>query len=151
MSIDRDALLKHLEALGDPDDATALAAARAAQAMVEGGGLGWDDVLVPDNDAVAEFDLDDEDHENELDEADEEDEDAAETAEPADDDDADEAPPADADLAEAQAIIKELLARKNLFEATREELQDYKQDLADGNLHPADVRYLRALKKRLSK
>lgn len=149
-TIDRDALLQQLEALGDPDDATALAAARAAHAMVDASDSTWDDVLTPEGGPVAEFDLeeDDDDEDVAVDETDDDDGDGEDEAV---DDEAEETPPADADLAEAKAIIGELLARKNLFEGTREELEDYKQDLADGELHPADVRYLRALKKRLSK
>ena len=145
-AIDRDALLTHLADLGDPDDAKALAAARAAHAAVAESGTDWPALL-------AEADAEAADEHFELD--DDEDDDAAvpgeADAETDDDEDQEDTPADDAAVAEAKAIIKELLARKNLFDTTRDELKDYQQDIADGALHPADVRYLRALKKRLTK
>lgn len=46
MSIDRDALLAALDALGGEDDQTVLSAARAAAAMVDQAALEWEDILL---------------------------------------------------------------------------------------------------------
>ena len=46
MSIDRDALLAALEALGGEDDQTVLSAARAAAAMLDQAALEWEEILV---------------------------------------------------------------------------------------------------------
>ncbi len=46
MSIDRDALLAALEAMGGEDDAMALEAARSAHAMVDQAGLEWEEILL---------------------------------------------------------------------------------------------------------
>lgn len=160
--IDRDDLLHHLSDLAAEDDAVVLAAARAANAMVTDGGLTWSDVLAPppdDHDHDADIDLDDDDDDDGEDEIAVELDDDGDgddlDADPAPDDDEPDYPAdakiSEADAAEARSIIGSLLARKNLFDATRDELKDYQQDLKDGDLHPADVSYLRALNKRLSK
>jgi hypothetical protein len=44
---DRDALIRLLDGLGDPEDAGALSAARSADRLVRGAGLGWADLLAP--------------------------------------------------------------------------------------------------------
>ena len=46
MSIDRDALLAALDALGGEDDQTVLSAARAAATMLDQATLEWEDILV---------------------------------------------------------------------------------------------------------
>lgn len=46
MSIDRDALMAALDAMGSADDAMALEAARSAHAMVDQAGLEWEEILV---------------------------------------------------------------------------------------------------------
>ena len=47
-------------------------------------------------------------------------------------------------------LIDNLLARGDLSEDTRDELEGYKQDIAEGDFTEADSQYLRALAKRLS-
>ncbi len=152
--IDRDTLLQHLSDLAAEDDATALAAARAATAMIADGGLTWHDVLAPplDDDDV-DIGVDDDNDDESVPELDDEGDDTADDG--AEDDGQPDYPAnakiSEADAAEAKSIISSLLARKSLFEGTRDELKDYQQDLGAGDLHPADVSYLRALNKRLSK
>ena len=53
------------------------------------------------------------------------------------------------DCAKDLKLIESLLARPNLFDGTRDELLGYKEDIAAGEFHPADSRYLRVLSKRL--
>ncbi len=158
--INRDDLLHHLSDLAAEDDAVVLAAARAANAMIANGGLTWHDVLAPppdddDQDHDVDIDVDDDDEEEVAAELDDEGDDDDIDADAVQEDDQPDYPAdakiSEADAAEAKSIISSLLARKSLFEATRDELKDYQQDLDAGDLHPADVSYLRALNKRLSK
>ncbi len=52
---------------------------------------------------------------------------------------------------ESLALIGELLARSNISEELRAELEDYKTDIAENEFTEPDRRYLRAIRKRLSK
>jgi len=47
-------------------------------------------------------------------------------------------------------LIDNLLARGDLSEDTRDELEGYKQDIAEGEFTEADSQYLQALAKRLN-
>ena len=119
--LDREALIRALEKLGSEDDGEALQAARSVAAQLADADAAWDDLLVPDADADAE-------------------------AEP---------PPgtreAAGDYAADLAIIEKLLGRPQLYEGTREELEAYRADIADGEFDENDRRYLHALDARLSK
>ena len=144
-ALNRDELIQLLDKLGSEDDAEVLAAARDAQARVAAADLGWDDLLVPEQAAAQD---------------DDEEEPAAETDQPA--------PPSDAgdtgDVgdaedtgdggggdAEALALIGKLLARKDISQELRDELEGYRVDISEGEFVDADRRYLRAMHQRLSK
>lgn len=144
--LDRDALIRELEQLGDADDATVLAAARSIAALVAAADADWDGLLAPHGDASPV-----EQPTTTVDEP--ADEPADETAdEPAE-------PPAAApevvadgdDFAAEVAIIDKLLARPELFEGTRQELEASREDIAAGEFLAADRKYLHALNARLSK
>lgn len=121
---DRDRLIEALDRLGDPDDTTALAAAREIAGAMTEGGLDWDDVLaLPVEDEIAG--------------------DEAVMA------DAQVAPVAVGDNAEALKTIERLLARPGLFEGTRQELTGYRDDIVSGEFGADDRRYLAALAARL--
>ncbi len=120
--IDRAALIEQLNALTDEDDAKALAAGREAARIVESSGLDWNDVLFPvaANDSDADDDV---------------------TIRPAVD---------LSDLPEDEAgQVEMLLARDDLNEDTRDDLETFKQDIANGALAEEDRQYLRALLARL--
>ncbi|MGE0254028.1 MAG: hypothetical protein AB7N54_16495 [Alphaproteobacteria bacterium] len=121
---DRDRLIEALDRLGDPDDATALAAAREAASAMKDADLDWDDVLTLPRDEEDAGDM-------------------AETGEGV------AAPVAVGDNAEALSTIERLLARPGLFEGTREELLGYRADIAAGEFDAEDRRYLAALAARL--
>ena len=133
-TLQRDDLLALLNRLGSEDDAEVLQAARQAHDRIVAAGASWEDLLVP------------EDSED----------DAAEDSEEADEPEvaaADDEPPAgggDGD-AESLALIGELLARKDISQELREELEGYKADIAEGEFVAADRRYLRAVHQRLKK
>jgi hypothetical protein len=158
-TLDRDELAALLARLGDDDDAAALRAAREAHARVAAAGLSWAALLAPADGADAE---------DALDVADAADADAAADADDAADaDGADEADAADqagaADEvgaagaegagtdAESLALIGQLLARRDVSQELRDELDGYKADIAAGEFTEADRRYLRAMHRRLSK
>ncbi|MHA1564026.1 MAG: hypothetical protein ACTSX7_01830 [Alphaproteobacteria bacterium] len=122
-----------------------------------------DDDDEDDEEAVAQ-DEDDDDEDDEDDEDDvEEDADADEAEDKDDDEDEDDeaedeesdsvtaASPVPADSNDDLAIIKSLLARRKLFEGTRIELQEYKEDIEAGEFTAADGKYLRALAARIAK
>ena len=122
--VDRDALIALLDKLGAEDDAEALAAAREAHAAVIAAGADWETLLAAEKPVAAANDDDDEDE-------------APTPAGPRPDD------------AETAAIIEELLGREGISDALKDELADYKHDLAEGELTDSDRDYLRALKNRL--
>lgn len=128
-TLDRDELIGLLNSLGSEDDAEALAAARRAQALVSEAGVSWDELLVPEESAEEDRELDEEPTE------------------------AEEEPPAEAaeKNAESLALIGKLLARKDISQELREELEGYKADIAEGDFTEADRKYLRAVSQRLKK
>ena len=118
---DRTGFIALLERLRQDDDAAVVAAARDVTARMEADGLTWE-ALIVDPDAA--------DYED------------------AGDDDAAVTPVSDA-TGDAE-LIDNLLARDDLSDDTRDELMDYKQDIAEGEFTEADSQYLRALAKRLA-
>lgn len=128
---DRDAMIALLGRLGGPDDRDVLDAARALDALRRARNLRWADFLphgAMDDDQ--EDDLDREEARSLTDHPD---------FEPDAEDDGDEAD-----------IIQILLARRDLSDDTRRELEEFHAALLAGDLDPADRRYLRALHRRLS-
>ncbi len=150
--LDREAFLRLLEGLGSTSDEEALAAAREIHAQVGGGGVTWDELLVPEEQPETEAEDDEEELETEA----EDDEEELETeAEDDEEEDRDEAPPTpdlpDVKDAEALKLIERLLEKSGLLEETRAELREYKKDIAAGELEAMDRRYLKALHARLAK
>lgn len=145
-TLDRDELAALLARLGDDDDAAALRAAREAHARVAAAGLSWAALLAPADGADAE---------DALEVADAADADAAADADEADEADAaDQAGAAGAEGAgtdaESLALIGQLLARRDVSQELRDELDGYKADIAAGEFTDSDHRYIRALCKRLT-
>ena len=129
--LDRDKVIELLNRLGSEQDEVSLEAARQVHAAVTAAGLTWDDLLVPDvheDGNGGDVDQDTED----------------DTAEPP-------AETAAKDDAASLALIDELLAKPGISDDLREELEDYKTDIAEGEFEEADRRYLRAVHQRLSK
>ena len=135
-TLDRDELIGLLNSLGSEDDAEALAAARRARALVSEAGVSWDELLVPEESAEEDRELDEEPTEAEEEPTEAEEEPPAEAAEK---------------NAESLALIGKLLARKDISQELREELEGYKADIAEGDFTEADRKYLRAVSQRLKK
>ena len=130
--LDRDELVSLLETLGSENDEEALAAARVLDTKVKAAGTDWSALLLPtigadgEDTGAAGYDLGD------LGNLDELPQDAA------------------AKNAESLALIDKLLTKGDNSEEFRQELEDYKADIAAGEFTDGDHRYLRALCKRLS-
>ena len=160
-TLERDNVIDLLDRLGSEQDEDVLAAARALHAQITRAGMGWQDLLVGDEAAAPSApDIDDDtDDEDEYDTGDTDDEDdkgdtddKSGTGYTDDEDDTPE--PAvnfTVDELKTPALIDKLLAREGNSEAFREELEEYKSDLANGDFEPSDHRYIQALHARLSK
>ncbi len=127
----RDEFIAILNRLGSDEDDEVLEAARQAHARIAASGMSWEDLLVPDEPA------------EDIDESEETDEPAPEAEE-------DGAEGTEKDT-ESLALIGELLARSDISEELRAELDGYKTDIAENEFVEADRRYLRAVRQRLKK
>ncbi len=128
--LERDNVIELLKKLGSDQDEVVLEAARQVHAQITVAGMTWEDLLVPD---VAADDGDDIEYQDTEDETPE--------------------PPAETAKKDADSLpmIDELLAKTGISEDLREELENYKTDLAEGEFEEADRRYVRAVHDRLSK
>ncbi|MDE0539298.1 MAG: hypothetical protein OXH94_11300 [Rhodospirillales bacterium] len=152
-NLDRAQFIELLRTLGEEEDEAVLTAARDIHAKMTVAGVDWDDLLVPEH--PDEPEEDEEDYEDDADFDDEDDGD--EQGDDLDDDDDDEDDEEDEDeralsdeeKAEALSLITRLLD-KGVSADTKEELEEYKQDIDEGEFAAMDLRYLRALHKRLS-
>lgn len=118
--LDRSRLVGLLGQLGDEKDETVLAAAREASRMVQTSGHGWDELLVADEQERAASAV----------------RDVPVSAAPGD----------SSDIAR---VVERLLARKDISDALRSDLTEFKQAIAAGKLDSMDADYIRALAKRL--
>ncbi len=133
--IPREDMIELLNRLGADQDGEVLEAAREVHARITAADMTWDELLVPD-----QADDDDESDESDAIESSDPDE---ETNEPAG--------AVGARDAESLALIDKLLAMRGISADLREELKDYKTDIAEGEFETRDHRYLRAVHARLSK
>jgi hypothetical protein len=130
--LDRDRLIALLERLGGSDDADVLAAGREIARHVNDAGASWDALLAsPDHPAGA----------------------PPATA----DTTPDEPPLSDSgeklsaeETAQAKAELAAVLAIKGISDSTRSEIEELRGDLAEGRFGRGDLRYVRALRARLS-
>lgn len=147
---ERETVIKLLEKLGSEQDEDVLAAARTLHAQITDAGMNWQDLLVGDENAAPdEPEIEDEiedvtDAEDDVEDDDVEDYDV-------EDDAPEPSPEFSADESETSALIDKLLAREGNSEEFREELEEYKIDLANGDFEASDHRYVQALYARLSK
>ncbi len=147
--LDRDGIIGLLERLGSQRDEDVIEAAREVHARVTAAGVTWDALLAPVGTAVDEaFE-----EGTAVDEAFEEETADDEAAEPAKGNGEDAAPAAarGRDNKESLALIARLLAKSDISKDMREELQGYKEDIAEGEFEDMDRKYLRALYARLTK
>ncbi len=157
--LDRDRIIGLLESLGSERDEDVVEAAREIHAQVTAAGVTWDALLAPVGTAVDEaFEEGTADEEaaepaeadGEAAEREEADGEDAQFAE-ADGEDAAPTPARDRGNKESLALIARLLAKSDISKDMREELQGYKEDIAEGEFEDMDRKYLRALHARLTK
>jgi len=145
-NLDRAQFIELLRELGEEEDEAVLTAARDIHAKMTVAGVDWDDLLVPEH--PDEPEEDEEDYEDDADLDDDDDEQDGDL-EDDDEDDEDERALTDEEKAEALSLITRLLD-KGVSAGTKEELEEYKQDIDEGEFAAMDLRYLRALHKRLT-
>lgn len=121
--LDRDDIIRLLDQLGSDQDVDVLEAARELHAQINAADLDWDELLVADTPADPV--------------------DASDAAEPS-------AGRAGKDGSTLD-LIEELLAKPGRSDALREELEEYKSDIANGEFHARDHNYVRSLHARLTK
>ena len=122
------------------NDAEVLAAGRALHAKIDEMGVGWGQLLVPDEvdvpDTAEAFDDEDGDGDGDADDAD--DASADDDFEPV------------GDAVDDIKSIDRLLAANGISAEFRDELQGYKEDIKENEFGAADRRYIQALQKRLA-
>lgn len=137
--IDRDSFLESLEKLLSEADAEVLTAAREIKSQMAEAEVTWDMLLVQapgdDDDDDYEVHAYDDDDDEEVAAGDPVAEGLARTSKATDDD---------------LAMIEALLARDDISDETREDLGDFKGDIAEGEFTEADHRYLLTLHQRLT-
>ncbi len=122
--LDRSQLIVLLKRLEGPDEKDVLEASREIARRMKDAGASWDDLLAASDRGIE-----------------------AEKAEP--DAGAGETLSAE-ETAEARSEIETLLAMNGISDSTRSEIDDLRGDLGEGRFGRADLRYVRALRARLS-
>ena len=122
-----------LEKLRSEEDAVVLATINDINAKMSDAGVSWDDLLISQDDIQVE------DGEDATDQEGETENDSGDTFEPLNDE----------EKREAESLIGAIRGMK-VSTATKKELDEYTEDIKKGEFELMDLRYLRALKERLS-
>jgi hypothetical protein len=134
----RDDIIGLLNQLGSDRDEDVLEAARQLHARITAAGVSWEELLASeDQDAEGV-------HEGGAGHAD-----GSERDEPSHED-AETPAEATGDDAQSLVLIDKMLAKPDISEDFRSELEGYKADMAAGEFEEGDHRYIRALYERLS-
>ena len=131
--LERADFLVLLEKLRSEEDAVVLATINDINAKMSDAGVSWDDLLISQDDIQVEDGEDVIDHEVETEN------DSGDTFEPLNDE----------EKREAESLIGAIRGMK-VSTATKKELDEYVEDIKEGEFELMDLRYLRALKERLS-
>ena len=134
--LERDDFLVLLEKLKSEDDKEILSAARDINAKMTVAAVSWDDLLISQDEPIENTDAS---HDNDHGTQNDENEHTDDNFETLNDDESQ----------EAISLIKTIENMK-VSETTKQELSEYKDDLKEGEFEKMDLRYLRALKARLS-
>ncbi len=147
--LDRDEVIGLLDRLGSDQDVDVLEAARALYARINAAGLDWDELLIADTSAEP---IDTSDAAESPAEPIETSDAAESPAEPVETSDATESPAGKTGKdGSTLDLIEALLAKPDRSETLREELEEYKADIANGEFHAKDHQYVRSLHARLTK
>jgi len=136
---DRDGLIALLQQLNSDEDERVLAAARALRGGMRTTGKTWDDLLRDSKDEPrAKSVVEDNVEDDEDDEVDEDNAINASSSSSMTNDD-------------ALKLIERMIKKFKVSAMMREELEGYKEDIADGEFDADDQRYLQSLYDRLAK
>jgi hypothetical protein len=150
-NLERDDFINLLGQLNSDDDAEILGAVRDLNAKMTVAGMTWDDLLISQGD-TAEVTLS-EDEDSAIDQGiedsaiDQEDEESAIDQEDKGSDNLE--PLSDDEKEEAGSLIS-AIGGMEISNMTKQELEEYAADIKSGDFEKMDLRYLRALKSRLS-
>lgn len=150
-NLDRDKFIELLGKLGEEKDEEVLSAARDLHAQVTVAQLSWDDLLVPDQiDEIVE--QGDENNDEPTDKADPQEVENVSNGKKGSDisDEENENTLTEDEKLEALSLIEKILSME-VSKDTKDEVEEYKRDIEDGDFVQMDLRYLRAFHKRLSK
>jgi hypothetical protein len=136
--LDRDNIIRLLNQLGSDNDEEIMTSARALHTQVSDANVDWNDLLVGLSEPETETEPETE-PETETDEDPQENEVSGDNNKGKTLNDS-----------EATKIIDKLLSNTYISEYLKEELEDYKIDIAEGELEASDRSYLISLNKRLS-
>jgi hypothetical protein len=131
--LERDDFLVLLEKLRSEEDGVILTTVNDINAKMSDAGVSWDDLLISQDDILVEDGVDVIDQEGETEN------DSGDTLEPLNDE----------EKREAENLIGAIRGMK-VSTATKKELDEYVEDIKEGEFELMDLRYLRALKERLS-
>jgi hypothetical protein len=150
-NLERDDFINLLGQLNSDDDAEILGAVRDLNAKMTVAGMTWDDLLISQGDTaevtlsededsaidqgIEDSDIDQEDEESDIDQEDK----GSDNLEPLSDDEKE----------EAGSLIS-AIGGMEISNMTKQELEEYAADIKSGDFEKMDLRYLRALKSRLS-
>ncbi len=126
--LNRDQVIELLDNLGRERDEDVLAAAREVHVRISEAGVSWRDLLLPATGADQSSDID-----------------------PGEDTGDTDPVPQTKTNADALTLIEALLAKPGISADLRQELADYKTDIAEGGFSDGDLNYLRALSKRIAR
>ena len=131
--LERDDFLVLLEKLRSEEDGVILTTVNDINAKMSDAGVSWDDLLISQDDIQVEDSVDVIDHEGETEN------DSDDILEPLNEE----------EKREAESLIGAIRGMK-VSAATKKELDEYVEDINEGEFELMDLRYLRALKERLS-
>ena len=132
--LNRSEIIRLLKNLGSDQDDAVLSAARDLNQQITASGLDWGELLIPEEGQSS---------------------DVSEVKEEKDSSDNDVADDVVDDVVDdvdfTLSLIEKILSNSDRSDALREELEDYKNDISNGDFTDDDHKYVRALFDRLSK
>ena len=128
--LNRSEIIRLLKNLGSDQDDAVLSAARDLNQQITASGLDWGELLIPEEGQSS---------------------DVSEVKEEKDSSDNDVADDVVDDVDFTLSLIEKILSNSDRSDALREELEDYKNDISNGDFTDDDHKYVRALFDRLSK
>ncbi|MDG2313437.1 MAG: hypothetical protein P8M15_05320 [Alphaproteobacteria bacterium] len=124
--LNRTEIIRLLKNLGSSQDVDVLSAARDLNQQITSSGLDWDELLIPEEEQSSHVS---ENHEEK---------DIIESN-------------VKGDVNSSLTLIEKILSNPERSDALREELEEYKNDISNGDFTDDDHKYVRALFDRLSK